>query len=261
MDVSQLRSLLRRRSDSRGASGVEYALVISLVLTGSLGSIEMMEPRIEKNYEDTATDIGQVDLDYFRVTTSAAPTSSTTTSPTTTTTSPATTTTSPATTTTSTTTAPTTTAAPAPTTTIDPASESLVATAANATASGNFESDGTGFGVPNSGNTNNWGGAGDTSDTITFSFTVVEAGTYNITSSVKAPSGSDNSFYVTVNGAPSNGWLWDTRQSNSYQNDWINDRNGGDPQGVYLEPGDHEVTLHKREDGTYVQSLELVLQD
>ena len=62
--VRLLRPLIDRvRSDSRGASGVEYGLVIALVLTGSMGSIELMEPRIESNYEDTAEDIGQIDLD------------------------------------------------------------------------------------------------------------------------------------------------------------------------------------------------------
>ena len=112
-----------RRSD-RGASGVEYALVISLVLTGSSASFELMDDRVSEHYTDTANDIGVSDLDYFEVTTTTCDqceTTTTTEAPTTTTTTttlaPTTTTTQAATTTTTTTEAPTTTTTEAPTTT------------------------------------------------------------------------------------------------------------------------------------------------
>ena len=80
-----------------------------------MGSLELMEPRIESNYEDTAEDIGQVDLDFFEVTTTAGP--STTVAPTSSTTTTTSTTVAPTTTTTTTTAPPTTTAAPTTTTT------------------------------------------------------------------------------------------------------------------------------------------------
>lgn len=125
-NVRGLINRFRLRGD-RGASGVEYALVISLVLTGSTASFEMMDERIEDHYEDAAQDIGQADLDHFDVTTTTCVAcASTTTTTTTTTLPPATTTAAPTTTSTTTTsttttstttTTTTTTAPPAPTTT------------------------------------------------------------------------------------------------------------------------------------------------
>jgi Flp pilus assembly pilin Flp len=132
-----------RRGD-RGASGVEYALVISLVLVGSTASIEMMDTRVEEHYDETADDIGQADLGHFAVTTTTCigcgvtSTSTTTTVvatsiPTTTTNAPSTTTSvvlgssttsttaAPSTTTSTTTTRPTTTTTTVPpTTTAEP---------------------------------------------------------------------------------------------------------------------------------------------
>ncbi len=121
----QLTPLALRRVWSRGdrgASGVEYALVISLVLTGSTASFEMMDQQVETHYSETADDIGRSDMAYFDVTTTTCGSCPTTTTTTTTTTvAPTTTTAVPTTTlaptTTTTTTAPTTTTA-APTTTL-----------------------------------------------------------------------------------------------------------------------------------------------
>ncbi|MEO0495735.1 MAG: hypothetical protein AAF081_20195, partial [Actinomycetota bacterium] len=120
----------------------------------------------------------------------------------------------------------------------------------SASVQGNFSSDGVGVGVPNSGNSDNWGGPSDTNDKVTFTFTVAEPGYYRIKGRVKAPNGADNSFFVTIDGSPSWGWLWDTRTTgNDYKNDWVNDRWGDDPQEIWLDAGPVDVTLHKREDG------------
>jgi phosphate-selective porin len=239
---------LRRQGD-RGASGVEYALVISLVLTGSTMSFEMMDERIEEHYQETAEDIGESDLEQFSPSTTAGPSTTTTAAPSTTTTAaPATTTTAaPAT---------TTTAAPATTTTAAP--QVLQQSASSATTSGSFSSDGNGgYGVSNSGG-NNWDGPDDTSSKITFTFTVAVEGTYKIKGSVKAPNGNDDSFWVQVDGGPSDGFLWDVRNGSSYRDDYVAHRYGDDPVTVTLGPGEHTVTLSLRESGTYVQSLELV---
>ncbi len=131
-----LTSFLRRakRSNDRGVTLVEYALVISTVLVGSLSSVGALDTTVENNYISTADDIGQPDLSVFDVTTTtgagggaptttttttttAAPSSSTTTAAPTTTTTAAPTTTTTAAPTTTTTAAPTTTTAAPPTTT------------------------------------------------------------------------------------------------------------------------------------------------
>ena len=130
-----------RRCGDRGASGVEYALIISLLLTGSSLSFEMMDQRVEEHYTDTANDIGEADLSRFDVTTTTCvdcegeetttTTSTTTRLAPTTTQAPTTTTTQAPTTTSTTTQAPTTTsttptrptAKPATTTTAKPASQ------------------------------------------------------------------------------------------------------------------------------------------
>lgn len=221
-----------RRQGDRGASGVEYALVISLVLTGSTMSFEMMDERIEEHYQETAEDIGESDLEQFSPSTTAGPSTTTTAAPSTT--------------------------SAAPTTTTTAAPQVLQQSASSATASGSFSSDGNGgYGVSNSGG-NNWDGPDDTSSKITFTFTVAVEGTYKIKGSVKAPNGSDDSFWVQVDGGPSDGFLWDVGNSSSYSDDYVAHRYGDDPVTVTLGPGEHTVTLSLREDGTYVQSLELV---
>lgn len=118
--MKNIRGLRRHLTDrgDRGATGVEYALVVSLLLAGSTASIEMMDDSIEGHYSESASDIGRSDLNDFNVTTTVCVNScsSTTTSTTTTTTTAA-----PTTTTTvaqsTTTAAPTTTTTAAPTTT------------------------------------------------------------------------------------------------------------------------------------------------
>lgn len=86
-------------------------MIISLVLTGSSVSFEMMDQRVEDHYEATASDIGEADLSRFDVTTTTCADcegdETTTTTSTTTTLAPITTTTQ----------APTTTTTQAPTTT------------------------------------------------------------------------------------------------------------------------------------------------
>ena len=61
----------RKSGDDRGATFVEYALVVATVAVGTIVSIEAMEPRLEEKYEDTAADIGNPDLDSFAPTTTA----------------------------------------------------------------------------------------------------------------------------------------------------------------------------------------------
>ena len=131
-----------RRCGDRGASGVEYALIISLLLTGSSLSFEMMDQRVEEHYTDTANDIGEADLSRFDVTTTTCvdcegeetttTTSTTTTLAPTTTQAPTTTTTQAPTTTSTTTQAPTTTPTTTSTTTQAPTTTSTTTTTTTA---------------------------------------------------------------------------------------------------------------------------------
>ncbi len=110
----------RRFADTRGATLVEYALIVSLVVVPSIGAIRRLDDNSRDYYSNASDDIGdlpQADIDTSP-SSSAVPASTTTTVPvsTTTTTAPPTTTTAPPTTTT--TIATTTTAAPTTTTTL-----------------------------------------------------------------------------------------------------------------------------------------------
>lgn len=150
--MSRFLEFLRNRTRSlgdRGVTLVEYALVVSLVVVGSMSSLDGLDGELEKHYTETATDIGYASAHSFDVPTTTVDPNTTTTSTTTSTTS--TTTTLPAssststtsTTTTSTTTTSTTTTAPPPTT-----STSTTTTAPPATTTTTAPGGGGGGGIP-----------------------------------------------------------------------------------------------------------------
>ena len=134
----------------------------------------------------------------------------------------------------------------------------LQVSAADATPGTSFQFDGTGYGVPNGAGFNG-GGAGVTSDFVRFDFVVAETATYRIVGTVRSPNGNDDSFWVTVDGNPAGGYLWDTGRRSDYGPATVRDRGTGTVE-VTLDPGPHTVTLWRREDGTYVSGLELVKQ-
>ncbi|WP_179137351.1 PASTA domain-containing protein [Candidatus Entotheonella palauensis] len=90
-----------------------------------------------------------------------------------------------------------------------------------------------------------------------YCFSVTAPGLYRIKGWVHAETGQDDSFYVQVDGAPSAGYLWDTRQNTAYDADYVGDRNGGDPIEVFLSTGGHTVIIWPREDGTRLDKIEL----
>jgi len=98
----------------------------------------------------------------------------------------------------------------------------------------------------------------DSTDRADCDFTVAVAGSYRIRGYVHAATGSDDSFWVKVDGLPAGGILWDTLQNTSYQADFVSDRDGADPVEVYFTAGNHRVTLYKREDGTRIDKLQIV---
>ncbi|GJM37485.1 MAG: hypothetical protein DHS20C19_08520 [Acidimicrobiales bacterium] len=103
------RRLSTRFRGDRGASGVEYALLLTLMFAGSTTTFEMMDDNVGEHYEESAHDIGRTSLEDFDVTTTTCADCETTT-----TTTEAPTTTAAPTTTTTTTLPPTTTTTAAP---------------------------------------------------------------------------------------------------------------------------------------------------
>ncbi len=101
----------------------------------------------------------------------------------------------------------------------------------------------------------NFDGPDGTTSSATFVFDVTEAGLYKILGSVKAPSGTADSFYVMVSGQ-SGYFTWGVSGTSP---DFVNDGNGARPDVELLfEPGRYTVTLYLREDGTMVSGLQLV---
>ncbi len=114
--------------------------------------------------------------------------------------------------------------------------------------------------VPNG--SGNVSGGPDPADSVTYCFTVADAGVFRIKTHVYAADGGDDSFYVRVNGEPTAaGFLWDTKRNTDYAQDYVSDRGGADPIEVSLQPGEHTVTVYLREDGTRLDRLELEAVD
>jgi len=96
----------------------------------------------------------------------------------------------------------------------------------------------------------------DSDSRISFCFSMTDAGDYKLKGGVYAEDGEHDSFFVTVNGQPSGGYVWYTSHSTSYEQDYVNDRDNNDVV-VRLEPGDHTVIVSAREDGTRLDTLTL----
>jgi len=92
-----------------------------------------------------------------------------------------------------------------------------------------------------------------------YSIEITQAGDYRIDANVYGASGSDNSFFVTVDGLPSAGYLWDSQINTTYQIDSVSNRGGANPVIVNLEVGVHTLSIFVREDGTRLDRIELVL--
>ncbi len=92
-----------------------------------------------------------------------------------------------------------------------------------------------------------------------YCFTVARAGSYLIRGVVSAPDADSNSFFVTVDGQPTAGYLWDTAiTGGGYQGSFVSDRNGSGRVNVWLNKGTHEIIVYLREDGTALDRLELI---
>ena len=70
---------------------------------------------------------------------------------------------------------------------------------------------------------------------VEFCMTVTTAGSYRIQGWVYGASGRSDSFYVTMDGQPNGGYLWDVLPNTSYAADYVSNRGGADP--VQIAPG------------------------
>lgn len=98
-------------------------------------------------------------------------------------------------------------------------------------------------------------GAGN--DKVTYCSTVSQAGQYRIKAWVYGVDGGQDSFYVTVDGNPTGGFLWDMLRNTSYLPDFVSSRGGSDPELITLSAGDHIIAFHQREDEARLDKFEL----
>ncbi|MCR9295599.1 MAG: PA14 domain-containing protein, partial [bacterium] len=103
-------------------------------------------------------------------------------------------------------------------------------------------------------------GAGASSagnDFVEFVFQVQNPGNYTIEAIVDGPNDGANSFFVTVDGASAEAYLWDI-PTGGWTADFLSDRGGADPVILNLDEGQHTIRFHLREGGTKVDALKLV---
>ena len=105
--------------------------------------------------------------------------------------------------------------------------------------------------VPN-GSGNAWNSSQD-AGYAEYEFQISESGDYVIWARVLAPSGSDNSFFITIDGGEFA--LWDIQPTNIWVWDQVNDRNGPDPVSYNLKAGRHTLIVKQREDGTKLDKI------
>ncbi|MEM7030210.1 MAG: putative Ig domain-containing protein, partial [Chloroflexota bacterium] len=87
-----------------------------------------------------------------------------------------------------------------------------------------------------------------------FCFTITDGGTYRLVGSVWGRTGGSNSFWVTVDGQPANGYKWTLPINTGFSDDILDD--GGEVE-LSLAPGDHTVILYLRENGSRIDTIRL----
>ena len=89
-------------------------------------------------------------------------------------------------------------------------------------------------------------------------FDVATAGDYYVEGGVWASSGTDDSFFVAVDGQMSGGGRWDVAHHSDYSGDYVNSYQVNDPAIFTLNAGQHTVEIYVREDGTRLDTVQLV---
>ena len=98
-------------------------------------------------------------------------------------------------------------------------------------------------------------------DRATLTFTVTQPGYYHLEANVQAPSATQNSLWITVDGAPASGFDWEIPVNAAYQMDLVSDAlTSTDPVVVPLTAGTHTVQVIHREAGTRLDWMRLVYQ-
>ena len=96
-----------------------------------------------------------------------------------------------------------------------------------------------------------------------FNFTITNAGNYEIETLVNAPDESSNSFFVNIDGQPTDpDMIWDIELTTGFEKRLVSWRGEGDantdqftPKIFKLEPGMHTLVIVGREPGTLLKSL------
>jgi hypothetical protein len=94
-------------------------------------------------------------------------------------------------------------------------------------------------------------------DTARYCFEIASTGVYKIGATGYVPGGDSDTLFVTVDGQPTEGYFWDIAYD-ANDNDEVNARDLADPAKFYLSAGPHTLTLHMREDGVLVDTVELI---
>ena len=91
-----------------------------------------------------------------------------------------------------------------------------------------------------------------------FCFDVEEEGVYRLEGRFLAENNDKDSFYVTINGMPVTGYLWDMPTATEWQTDYVIDRDNGNAiVEVSLATGSNLVQIYHREPDTRLDWLRL----
>ncbi|MFK7801717.1 MAG: PQQ-binding-like beta-propeller repeat protein [Anaerolineae bacterium] len=103
------------------------------------------------------------------------------------------------------------------------------------------------------------GGSGlSNSHRADYCVTITQAGSYIVRGWVSSADIKSDSFYVTMDGLPSNGHLWETAVGNGFQEDYVNDRGKTDLQVFNLAAGEHTFSVYYREANTKLDRFEFI---
>ena len=92
-----------------------------------------------------------------------------------------------------------------------------------------------------------------------YCFTIEAAGRYRIATGAAADGGTNDSFFVAVDGTLVDSGRWDVAHGAGFSQDYVNSYQAADPVEVDLTAGDHTVDVYLREDGTKLDTIEFEL--